>query len=142
MVRLGIVVSEFNFEITKLMLDLALEHAEFLGAEVKEIVMVPGVMEVPLATKELLKREEIDAVVTLGAVIKGETMHDEVIMSHAVRKIMDLSLEYEKPVALGISGPGMSRAEAHARVNYAKRAVEAAVKSLKKLRRIRKEEEK
>jgi 6,7-dimethyl-8-ribityllumazine synthase len=54
-------------------------------------------------------------------------------MQHASRKIADLSLEYGKPVSLGISGPGMSRIEAHARVKYAKRAVEAVVKMIKRI---------
>jgi len=47
---------------------------------------------------------------------------------------MDLSLEYNKPVTLGISGPGMGRLAAHERVDYAKRAVEAAVKLVRRLR--------
>nr|MBC8521539.1 6,7-dimethyl-8-ribityllumazine synthase [Methanomicrobia archaeon] len=56
------------------------------------------------------------------------------IASQLTRKIMDLSLEYEKPVTLGVSGPGMTRLEAQERVDYAKRAVEAAVKMVKRLR--------
>ncbi|MCC7575891.1 MAG: 6,7-dimethyl-8-ribityllumazine synthase, partial [Methanomethylovorans sp.] len=58
---------------------------------------------------------------------------DEIVVQHAARKITDLSLEYEKPVTLGIAGPGMSRLEAHERVDYAKRAVEAAVKLVRRL---------
>lgn len=81
-----------------------------------------------------MENEDVDAVVTLGAVIEGETDHDQVVMQQASRKIIDLSLEYNKPVALGISGPGMSRLEAHERVKYAKRAVEAAVKMCKRLK--------
>ncbi|MFU8768041.1 MAG: 6,7-dimethyl-8-ribityllumazine synthase, partial [Candidatus Methanoperedens sp.] len=76
----------------------------------------------------------IDAVVTIGCVIKGETNHDEIVVQHASRKIADLALENNKPIALGISGPGMSRLEAHKRVDYARRAVEAAVKMVKKLK--------
>ncbi len=70
----------------------------------------------------------------VAAVIEGETEHDEIIMQHAVRKLMDLALEHGKPVTLGISGPGMTRMQALERVNdYAKRAVEAAVKMVKRL---------
>lgn len=136
-IRLGIVAAEFNYDITSSMVELAKEHAAFLGAEVKKIVKVPGVFDMPLLVKKLLERKDIDAVVTLGAVIEGQTEHDEVVIQHASRKIADLALDYDKPTALGISGPGMSRLEAHKRVDYAKRAVEAAVKSVKRLRELK-----
>lgn len=133
MVRLGAVVAEFNFDITQMMLDLAKEHAKFLDSEITEIITVPGVFDMPLAIKKLLLKDDIDAVITLGAVIEGSTDHDEIVVQHASRKIADLALEYDKPVALGITGPGMTRLEAHQRVDYAKRAVEAAVKMCKRL---------
>lgn len=132
-IRLGFVVSEFHRDITSEMELLAKEHAEFLGASVEKTMYVPGVFDIPLGAKKLAKDKEIDAVVALGCVIKGATMHDEVVMQHAARKLSDLSLELEKPIALGISGPGMSRVEAHQRVGYAKRAVESAVKMVKRL---------
>ena len=133
MARLGFIVSEFNRDITYQMELLGREHAQFLGAEVAGTVYVPGVFDMPLAAKKLLRREDIDAVVTIGCVIQGETAHDEVVVSQAARKLMDLSLEFEKPVTLGITGPKMSRPDAHKRVDYAKRAVEAAVKLLQRL---------
>ena len=133
MARLGFVVSEFNRDITYQMELLGKEHAQFLGAEVASVLYVPGVYDMPIAVRKLLRREDIDAVVTVGCVIQGETAHDEVVVQHAARKLMDLSLEYEKPVTLGITGPKMSRPDAHKRVDYAKRAVEAAVKLLQSL---------
>ncbi len=133
MVKIGAVVAEFNFDITQMMLDLAREHAKFLDSEITEVITVPGVFDMPLAIKKLLKKDDIDAVITLGAVIEGSTSHDEIVVQHASRKIADLALEYDKPVALGITGPGMTRLEAHQRVDYAKRAVEAAVKMCKRL---------
>ena len=133
-IRLGMVVAEFNREITYLMEILAKEHAEFLGAEITEIIRVPGAFDVPLAVKKMLEKGNVDAVVTIGCIIEGETEHDEVVAQHAARKIMDLSIEYGKPVTLGISGPGMGRLAAQERVDYAKRAVEAAVKLVKRLR--------
>ncbi len=133
-IRLGAVVSEFNYDITQMMLDLAREHAKFLDSEITDVIAVPGVFDMPLAVKKLLQKDQIDAVVTLGAVIEGSTSHDEIVVQHASRKIADLALEYDKPVALGISGPGMTRLEAHQRVDYAKRAVEAAVKMCERLK--------
>lgn len=131
-IKIGFVVSEFNFDITEDMRELAKRHADFLEAEVIEEKFVPGVYDMPLAIKNLLEKEDIDAVVTLGCIIEGQTEHDEVVASHASRKITDLSLEYEKPVSLGISGPGQTRREAEQRVDYAKRAVESAVKMVKR----------
>ncbi|ADB57593.1 6,7-dimethyl-8-ribityllumazine synthase [Archaeoglobus profundus] len=133
-IKLGMVVSEFNRDITYMMEILAKEHAEFLGAEITEVIRVPGAFDIPLAVKKMLERGKVDAVVAIGCVIEGETEHDEVVAQHAARKIMDLSLEYGKPVTLGISGPGMGRIAAQERVDYAKRAVEAAVKLVRRLR--------
>ncbi len=132
-VRIGAVVSEFNYDITHMMLELAKEHAKFLESEVTEVIAVPGVFDMPLAIKKLLEKDDIDAVVTIGAVIEGATAHDEIVIQHASRKIADLSLDFNKPVALGITGPKMTRLEAHQRVDYAKRAVEAAVKMVERL---------
>lgn len=133
MIKIGAVVAEFNFDITSMMLELAKEHAKFLDAEITEVFPVPGVYDMPIAIKKLLDEGKVDAVITLGAVIEGDTQHDEIVVQHAARKITDLSLEYNKPITLGISGPGMTRLEAHKRVEYGKRAVEAAVKLVKRL---------
>ncbi len=137
-IRLGIVAAEFNYDITFAMVELAKDHAKFLECDVVEVVRVPGVFDMPLVVKKLLQRDDIDGLVALGAVIEGSTEHDEIVAQHASRKIADLALDYEKPVGLGITGPGMSRLEAHQRVGYAKRAVEAAVKMIKTLRTINK----
>ncbi len=136
-INIGIVAAEFNYDITYAMVELAKEHAKFLGADVKTIVKVPGVFDMPLAVKKVLEKKDIDCVVTLGSVIEGQTEHDEIVAQHATRKIADLGLEYGKPVSLGIAGPGMSRLEAHKRIEYAKRAVDAAVKMVKCIRNIK-----
>lgn len=137
MIKLGIAATEFNFDIVSPMLEFAKKHAEFLGAQVVAEVMVPGVYELPLATKRLVQQKNVDAVVTLGAVIEGDTQHDEIVMQHATRKLMDISVESGKPVSLGISGPGMTRLQAFDRVNdYARRSVEAAVKMVKQLEKV------
>ena len=133
-ITLGFVVSEFHRDITYQMEILGKEHAEFLGAKVSRTLYTPGTFDMPLAVKEMLNDEEVDAVVTLGCVIEGATKHDEIIAAQLTRKIMDLSLDYKKPVALGVSGPGMTRLEAQERIDYAKRAVEAAVKMVKRMK--------
>jgi len=135
-IRIGIVVSEFNYDITMMMLERAKEHAEFLGAKVVKIVKVPGVFDMGLAIKKLLERDDIDGVVTIGAVIKGETDHDEIVMQHALRNIGDLAVEYGQPVSRGIAGLGLTRLQAEERIEKAKEAVEAVVKMCKRLREI------
>ena len=128
-VKLGIVCSEFNYNITHAMEERAMEHAKFMGVEVTKVIRVPGAFDMPLAVKKLLERKDVDGVVTLGAVLQGETGHDDIVAQNAARKMADLSLQYDKPVTLGVSGPGQSRLQAEARIDeYAKRAVEAAVK--------------
>ena len=126
--KIGIVVSEFNFDITQMMLEQARTHARFLGLEITKEVFVPGVFDMPLAIKELVKRKDVDGVVTLGAVIEGETEHDQIVIQQASRKITDLAVEFDKPVSLGISGPGMTRLQAQDRIEKAKSAVEAVAK--------------
>ncbi|EDY36270.1 6,7-dimethyl-8-ribityllumazine synthase [Aciduliprofundum boonei T469] len=135
-INLGIVVSEYNYDITMMMLERAKEHAEFLGADVKYVLKAPGTFDIPLLVRKLLEKKDVDAVVTLGAVIEGETEHDEIVMQNAARKIEDLSVEFGKPVTLGISGPGESRLQAEARIEKARDAVEAAIKLVRRLRDI------
>jgi len=132
-IRIGAVVSEFNYDITMMMLERAKEHAQFLGADITHIVKVPGVFDMPLPVKVLIERKDIDAIIVLGAVIEGETKHDDIVIQHATRKIADLSVEYKKPVGLGITGPGMSRLQAQDRIDNAKSAVEAVVKLHRRL---------
>ncbi len=136
-IELAIVVSEFNYDITSIMLSKAEDHARFLGASVKIIARAPGSYDIPILVKKILEKGGVDAVVTLGAVIEGETEHDEVVAHQAARKILDLSVEYGKPVTLGIIGPGATRLQALERAEeYARRAVEAAVKLVRRIREI------
>ncbi len=130
---LGIVVARFNHEITDRMRKKALEAAASNGAEAV-VLEAPGVFDIPLVAKKLLMDKSIDAVVTLGAVVRGETAHDEVITKDAARRLGDLSLEFRKPVALGIIGHGVSWENAEERADeYAQRAVEAALGLVKTL---------
>ncbi|MEM1633018.1 MAG: 6,7-dimethyl-8-ribityllumazine synthase [Sulfolobales archaeon] len=136
-VRLAIIVSEFNFDITRIMLEKAQDHAQFLGAKISHVLRSPGTFDIPLLVRKVIEREEVDAVVTLGAVIEGETEHDEVVAHQAARKILDLSVEFGKPVTLGIIGPGATRLQALERAEeYSRRAVEAAVKLVRRIREL------
>ena len=131
-------VSEFNQEITSKMLDVALQKAKSLNLNIKYICKVPGVFDMPLVIDTLLQKKEVDAVVTLGAVIKGQTKHDELITNVTTKALTELSIKYHKPVTLGITGPGMTDRQAQARIRpVAERAVAAVEKIADQLGKIR-----
>ncbi|MFC1691036.1 6,7-dimethyl-8-ribityllumazine synthase [Nanoarchaeota archaeon] len=135
MENLGLVVADYNADITHLMAKIAQEHAEFLGAKIVKTIRTPGVFDMPLAVKKLADIREIDGVVTLGAVVEGDTDHDNIVSQNAARKIADISVESGKPVSLGISGPKMTRADGVRRLEeYAKRSTETAVKMIRRLK--------
>ena len=131
-------VSEFNQEITSKMLDVALQKAKSLNLNIKYTCKVPGVFDMPLVIDTLLQKKEVDAVVTLGAVIKGQTKHDELITNVTAKALIELSIKYQKPVTLGITGPGMTDRQAQARIRpVAERAVDAVEKIADQLGKIR-----
>jgi 6,7-dimethyl-8-ribityllumazine synthase len=132
-IRIAVVASEFNYDVTYLMVERAREEIDFLGAEMHSLFKTPGVYDMPLAVKTLFEKKEVDGVVVLGAVIEGETKHDEVVMNQAARKLTDLSVEYGKPLGLGISGPGETRLQAQDRIENAANAVRAVVKMVRRL---------
>ena len=134
MVRLAVVVSEFNMEVTAKMLERAREEVRNVGATISCIFYVPGSFDMPLAVEALLKKRNVQAVVTLGAVIKGDTRHDDIVAENAARQISDLSLKYGKPVALGVTGPGMTEEQAMERAEVVPaRAVRTAVAMVRRL---------
>ena len=136
--NIAIVVSEFNQQITSKMLDIALQKAKSLNLNIKYTCKVPGVFDIPLVIDTLLQKKEVDAVVTLGAVIKGQTKHDELITNVTARALMELSIKYQKPVTLGITGPGMTNRQAQARIRpVAERAVDAVKKIADQIGKIR-----
>ncbi|HLE45766.1 MAG TPA: 6,7-dimethyl-8-ribityllumazine synthase [Thermoplasmata archaeon] len=135
--RLAVVAAAFNADVTDRMVARALARAKELGAEVVEVVRVPGTFEIPLALKRLLARTDIDGGVAIGAVIKGQTKHDELIAHAVAGRLLDLQLETGKPIGLGITGPGMSAKVAVRRIRNAARAVDAVVAMAEVLRRLR-----
>lgn len=133
-------VSEFNREITFPMLDNAKKQAKKMDAIICYVCYVPGSYDMPVIVQELLKKKDVDAAITLGAVIKGETTHDEIVAENAARLIADLSIKHSKPVALGITGPNMTFRQAKDRSEIVPmRAVISAVNMAIRLKKIRKE---
>jgi len=136
--NIAIVVSEFNDKVTSRMLEVALEKAKYLKLNVKFTCKVPGVFDMPLIIDTLLEKKEVDGVVTLGTVIKGQTKHDELIANATATRLTKLSLKHKKPVSLGITGPGIEERQAYARIRpVSERAVEAVMKISEELEKIR-----
>jgi 6,7-dimethyl-8-ribityllumazine synthase len=129
MVALALVVAQFNKErpVTQEMAAEAREAAASRDADIVAEVPVPGSYDAPLAADRLARREDVDAVAVLGAIVTGDTDHDEVIGHAIAPKLSDVALERDTPVTLGVTGPGQSAAEADERVHVGADAVDAAL---------------
>lgn len=116
------------------MLFIAANEAKALDLRVVRTVRVPGAYETPLVAQTLLGRRDVDALVVLGFIERGETLHGEV-MGHVVhRALVEASLATKKPVGLGLIGPGATKKQAEARKKASARAaVRAVVRSLEAL---------
>ncbi|MFH1276631.1 MAG: 6,7-dimethyl-8-ribityllumazine synthase [Candidatus Woesearchaeota archaeon] len=134
--KLGIVVSEFYWEeITSKMLELSLKVCKENNVET-EVIKVPGSFDIPLSVKRLLGKNEIDGVITLGAVIAGETEHDVIISTALAKTLQELSLQFDKPVVLGVNGPRMSYSQAIARIKRAGEVTQVCINLVKSLKQI------
>ena len=135
--NVAIVVAEFNEKVTSRMYDVAIKKAKEVKLNVKYTSRDPGIFDMPIVIDKLLQKKDVDGIITLGAVIKGQTKHDEVIANSTARNIAKLSIKYQKPVTLGISGPGMSERQAYARIRpVSENAVNAVLRIHDELKRI------
>lgn len=102
--RIGIVASRFNEPVTKKLLEGALETLRSYQVQEDHIVVVwvPGAFEVPFAAKKLARQNCFDAIICLGAVIRGETPHFDYVAGEATKGIAQISLELEIPIIFGI----------------------------------------
>ncbi|MGD2038192.1 MAG: 6,7-dimethyl-8-ribityllumazine synthase [Desulfobacterales bacterium] len=102
--KFAIVVSRFNDFITEKLLSGALDALLRTGAEDSDIqvVKVPGSFEIPLVAKKIAKRKGLDAIICLGAVIRGATPHFDYISAEVSKGIAQVSLESEVPIIFGV----------------------------------------
>lgn len=102
--RTGIVVSRFNEEVTLRLLDGALNRLKELGAREEEtlVVWVPGAVEIPLVAQSLAESGKFDAVVCLGAVIRGDTTHYDYVCEQVSYGCQKVALQYDVPVIFGV----------------------------------------
>ena len=124
---LAIVAADFHQALTASMLEAAEDEAARSGARIVLTLRVPGCYEAPLVAEHVLERRDVTALVVLGCIERGETLHGEV-MGHVVhRALVEASLRHDKPVGLGIIGPGATPKQAEARKDSSARAAVRAV---------------
>jgi|TARA_B100000927_G_scaffold170405_1_gene137413 6,7-dimethyl-8-ribityllumazine synthase len=119
--NLGIVCGSFHREQVERMLNYAIDEAVSKNWEVSEVVWVPGSMEAPLAIDRMLQSTEVQGAVVLGIIERGETDHGLVMGQSVTKSVIELQIKHNKPIGLGIIGPGAEpehiepRLEPHAR---------------------------
>lgn len=100
--RLAVVVGRFNSFVTERLLQGATDALSRAGATQVDIVRVPGAMEIPVAARHLAETGNFDAVICLGAVIRGDTPHFDYVCAESARGIMNVMVETGIPLAYGI----------------------------------------
>ena len=130
----GIVVSEWNSEITNSLLKGAVETLKLNNVEEKDIYIkfVPGCYELPFGASKLLEKKKFDAVICLGCVIQGETRHFDFISDAVANGIMQVSLKKEIPVIFGVLTTNtFEQAIDRSGGKHGNKGIEAAIAALK-----------
>ena len=128
--KIGIVCGSFHESEVERMLKWSSDEAVKLNLIVEDILWVPGAMEVPLALDRLLSRDDIEGAACLGIIEKGQTQHGLAMGQAVIKSIIELQLVHDKPVGLGIIGPGAEPAQIEPRLEPHARASIAAVASM------------
>ena len=134
--KFGMLVSEWNDEITESLYSGALETLLHYGAKRENIFRknVPGSFELPLGAQWMASQEEIDAVICLGCVIQGETRHFEFICNAVAQGITQVGLKFDKPVIFGVLTPDtQQQALDRAGGKHGNKGDEAAITAVKML---------
>jgi 6,7-dimethyl-8-ribityllumazine synthase len=134
--KIGIVVAEWNDQITDSLLSAALEILISHGAKPKNINIkyVPGSFELPLAAQYLASQKETDAVICLGCVIQGETRHFDFICDAVANGITGVGLKHNKPVIFGVlTTNNIQQALDRAGGKHGNKGEEAAITAVKML---------
>lgn len=102
--RFAVIASRFNEEITERLLSGALDalHKHGVQKDAIAVVWVPGAWELPAAARRLLSADRYDALVAVGAVVRGHTSHFEYIASECARGLGRASAEYDRPIGFGV----------------------------------------
>jgi 6,7-dimethyl-8-ribityllumazine synthase len=134
--KFGIVVSEWNDQVTESLFESAVETLIKYGAKKKNIFRknVPGSFELTLGAQWLAELNEIDAVICLGCVIQGETRHFDFICDAVAHGITNVALKYNKPVIFGVLTPNtLQQALDRAGGKHGNKGDEAVITAIKML---------
>jgi 6,7-dimethyl-8-ribityllumazine synthase len=132
--KIGIVVSEWNANITENLFSGAYEVLVECGCKSEDIIRknVPGSFELPLAAQFLLESKNVDAVICLGSVIQGETKHFDYVCQTTSNGIKDVSLKYNKAVIFGVlTDNTMQQAIDRSGGKHGNKGVEASITAIK-----------
>ena len=131
--HVAIVVSRFNESVTQRLVDGALDALQRHGGEREniDVVWVPGAWELPAATRALLATERYDAIIALGAVIRGETPHFDFVAGEASRGLAEVGADFDVPIGFGLlTTDTMEQAEARAGGVHGNKGWDAALAAL------------
>ena len=131
--RFAVIASRFNETVTQKLVDGALDALVRHGAAVDDVdlVWVPGAWELPAAARRLLATERYDALVAVGAVIRGDTPHFDYVAGEASRGLSDASAAFETPIGFGVlTCDDMAQAEARAGGEHGNKGWDAALAAL------------
>ncbi len=128
--KIAIVCGSFHREEVGKMLEWASNESSKHGLTIEEVVWIPGAMEVPLALDRLLARDDIDGAACLGIIEKGQTQHGLAMGQAVIKSIIELQIVHQKPVGLGIIGPGAEPEHIEPRLEPHARAAVAAVAAM------------
>ncbi|OYU95477.1 MAG: 6,7-dimethyl-8-ribityllumazine synthase [Bacteroidetes bacterium B1(2017)] len=133
---IGLVVADWNPEITHSMRDAAIDFLKAQGLKATQItcVPVPGTFELPLAAQWMAEQKKIDAVIAIGCVIQGETRHFDFICSACAQGITEVGLKTNKPIIFGVlTTDNLKQAKERAGGKHGNKGIEAADTALKML---------
>ncbi len=128
--KIGIVCGSFHRAEVERMLEWSNDESSKFELTISDVVWVPGAMEVPLALDRLLCREDIGGAACLGIIEKGQTKHGLAMGQAVIKSIIDLQLTWNKPVGLGIIGPGAKPEHIEPRLEPHARAAIAAIAAM------------
>src|SRR5687767_2676431 len=131
--RIGVVASRFNEPITQKLVDGAIDALVRHGVALDDVdvVWVPGAWELPAAARRMAGVERYDAIVALGAVIRGETPHFDYVAGEAARGLAATSAEFDIPVSFGLlTCDTVEQAEARAGGDHGNKGWDASLAAL------------
>jgi len=130
MTNIAIICGSFHKTEIERMLDMARDQAQKENLTITEVIWVPGAMEVPLALSRVINNPEIHGAACLGIIEKGSTQHGLAMGQAVLSSIIDLQLESDKPIGLGIIGPGAEPEHIEPRLEPHARAAISAISSM------------